>query len=116
MTFGIRIITLVNPLSRQSISVYSLPSTISLLLTVAMVMLVPLTIYRTKLVKEMPKDWPFWRKIFILLEGPMVVVNLFTYSFIPFVEAQTRMMFGKRMQIYPSKVRQNMLISKIKKY
>jgi hypothetical protein len=46
----------------------------------------------------MPKDWPFWRKMFILLEGPMVVVNLFTYSFVPFVEAQTRMMLGKRMK------------------
>jgi hypothetical protein len=98
MTFGIRIITLVNPLSRQSISVYSLPSTISLLLTIAMVMIIPITVLRTKLIKEMPKAWPFWRKIFVLLEGPMVVINLFTYSFLPFVEAQTRMMFGKRMK------------------
>jgi hypothetical protein len=63
-----------------------------------MVMIVPMTILRTKLIKQIPVEWAFWRKSFVLLEGPMVVINLFTYSFVPFVEAQTRMMFGKRMK------------------
>jgi hypothetical protein len=98
MTFGIPIITLINPFARQTYSVYSLPDTISLLLTIALIMLVPITFFRSKIVKPIPAEWPFWKKIMVLLEGPMVVVNLFTFSFFPFIEAQTRLMLGKRMR------------------
>ncbi|KKT82967.1 MAG: hypothetical protein UW82_C0051G0011, partial [candidate division WWE3 bacterium GW2011_GWC2_44_9] len=38
------------------------------------------------------------RKIIFLLEGPLVVINLLTFSFFPFLDAQTRMMFGKKMK------------------
>ncbi len=98
MTFGIPIITLVNPLVRQTISVYNLPDTISVLQTMALLMLVPLSVFRGRLTRPIPSDWPFWKKFLILLEGPMVVINLLTFSFLPYVEAQTRMMFGRRMK------------------
>ena len=33
-----------------------------------------------------------------LLEGPLIVINLLTFSFFPFLEAQTRMLLGKKMK------------------
>jgi hypothetical protein len=98
MTFGIPIITIVNPVARQTISVYSLPDAMSVILSLALVMLIPITIFRTKIIKPYPAGRPFWRRFLMLFEGPLVVVNLFTFSFLPFIEAQTRMMFGKRMR------------------
>jgi hypothetical protein len=98
MTFGIPLITLVNKEARQSISVYSLPEMISVILTIALIMLIPVTIFRSRIIKPVPESWPFWRKFLVIFEGPMVVINLFTFSFFPFIEAQTRMMFGRRMK------------------
>lgn len=97
ITFGFSLATLINPNLRQTSFAYSLPDTISFILTFTMLFLVPSFWLRSKLSSPMPKDWPIWRKSLILLEAPLVIVNLLTYSFIPFIDAQTRMMFGKKM-------------------
>jgi len=98
LTFGFTILTLVNPAIKQSSFAYSLPDAMSWVLTFTLVFLIPPTYYRAKLTPPMPKEWPLWRKLTINLEGLVVVINLLTFSFLPFVDAQTRMMFGKRMK------------------
>jgi len=98
LTFGFAILTTVNPAVKQSSFAYSLPDAMSWVLSFTLVFLIPPTYYRAKLTPPMPKDWPWWKKIVINLEGLVVVVNLLTFSFFPFVDAQTRMMFGKRMK------------------
>ena len=98
LTFGFTILTLVNPAIKQSSFAYSLPDAISWVLTFTLVFLIPPTYYRAKLTPPMPKEWSLWRKIFTNLEGMIVVINLLTFSFFPFIDAQTRMMFGKRMK------------------
>ena len=57
----------------------------------------------------MPKDWPVYKKLFAMLEGPLAIINLLTYSFVPFIEAQTRMLLGKKMKdlYHTPKVRAN---------
>lgn len=98
ITFGFGIATLVNPDIKQTSFAYSLPHVTSIILTFTMMFLIPGVILRSKISKPMPTDWPMWKKALVLLEGPLVLVNLLTYSFIPFVDAQTRMMFGKKMK------------------
>ncbi len=98
LTFGFAILTFVNPAVKQSSFAYSLPDAMSWVLTFTLVFLIPPTYYRAKLTPPMPKDWPIMKKLLINLEGMVVVVNLLTFSFFPFVDAQTRMMLGKKMK------------------
>lgn len=95
ITFGFGIITLVNQDVRQTTIAYKLPDIISAILTIGLVFLVPGLALRQKLVKPIPKNWPIWRRFMIIFEGPLVILNLLTFSFIPFLEAETKMMFGK---------------------
>ncbi len=107
ISFGFGIVTLVNPLVKQSSFAYSLPQIMSTILTGTLLCLIPATFYRMKLNKPMPKEWPFFRKLFVLLEGPLIIINLLTFSFVPWIEAQTRMMLGKKMKdlYYTPKIR-----------
>lgn len=98
MTFGISLVTLVNQDARQISLIYSLPRIMSVILTFALIFLIPVTLFRNKIASPPPQNWSFLRKASTILEGPMVIVNLFTFSLIPFIDAQTRMVFGKRMK------------------
>ncbi len=96
MTFGFGIMTLVNESVRQTTIAYRLPNTMSLILTIGLLFMIPFSILRKKLAAPFPRTMPWWRKIIILCEGPLIFINLLTFSFIPFLEAETKMMFGKR--------------------
>lgn len=98
ITFGFYILTATNKYVKQSNFAYSLPYSISIMLSSILVLIVPITYIKMKIVGPFPKDLPWWRKFMFLLEGPLVVINLLTFSFFPFLEAQTRMMFGKKMK------------------
>jgi hypothetical protein len=98
ITFGFGLVTLVNPLVKQSSFAYSLPDIMSVILALTLVFLLPGTFYRIKLVKPVPADWPFWKKAITFLEGPLIMMNLLTYSFFPWIHAQTKMLFGKKMK------------------
>jgi glycosyltransferase involved in cell wall biosynthesis len=98
ITFGFGLVTLVNPLVKQSSFAYSLPDIMSVILTLTLVFLIPGTFYRMKLVKPVPQDWPFWKKVITFLEGPLIMLNLLTYSFFPWIHAQTKMLLGKKMK------------------
>lgn len=99
ITFGFGIVTLVNPYVKQSNFAYSLPNIMSAILTITLVFLIPSTYYRNKLAGTPPKNWNLFKKFgVIFIEGPLVIINLLTYSFFPWVEAQTRLMLGKKME------------------
>ncbi len=98
ITFGFGLVTLVNPYVKQSNFAYSLPDIMSLILTITLIFLVPATILRMGLVTPMPRNWPIWRKFFVLLEGPLIMLNLLTFSFFPWVQAQTKMLLGHKMK------------------
>lgn len=98
LTFGFAILTFVNPAVKQSSFAYSLPDAMSWILTFTLIFLIPPTYYRAKLTPPMPKDWSIFKKLAMNLEGFVVMANLLTFSFFPFIDAQTRMMFGKRMK------------------
>lgn len=98
ITFGFGLLTLVNPNVKQSSFAYLLPDIMSIILTVTLIFLVPAAYYRSKLTPDIPKNWPFWKKTLIFAEGFVVIINLLTFSFFPLIEAQTRLMFGKKMK------------------
>ncbi|MBN1162864.1 glycosyltransferase family 2 protein [Patescibacteria group bacterium] len=96
ITFGFGLVTVVNPLVKQSNFAYSLPDIMSTILTVTLIFLIPGTIYRFKLSGPIPKEFPWWKKLLVYLEGPLIILNLLTFSFIPTIEAQTRLLLGKK--------------------
>ena len=98
VTFGFYILTATNKYVKQSNFAYSLPYSISIMLSAILVLIVPITYLKIKIVGGIPRNLPFWRKALFLLEGPLIVINLLTFSFFPFLEAQTRMMLGKKMK------------------
>lgn len=98
VTFGFYILTATNKYVKQSNFAYSLPYSISIMLSAILVLIIPITMLKIKIVGGIPKSLPIWRKALFLMEGPLIVINLLTFSFFPFLEAQTRMMFGKKMK------------------
>ena len=98
ITFGFGMVTLVNPYVKQSNFAYSLPNLMSIILTITLIFLIPGTYFRHKFTKPIPKNWSLWRRFLVLLEGPLIILNLLTFSFFPWIEAQTRMMFGKKLK------------------
>jgi len=108
ITFGFFLLTLANPNIRQTSLGYRLPQITGVILTSAFLLLLPLTILRTKITRPMPTTWPLWKKIWAYLEGPLVIINLLTYTFIPYLEAETRLMLGKRLEFWSTpKVRRS---------
>ena len=99
ITFGFAILTLVNEGVRQTTVAYRLPDVISAILTFGLILLIPTTIIRGKLITPPPKKRGYIRRFFSLLEGPLVIINLLTFSFLPYLEAETRMMLGKGFKV-----------------
>lgn len=107
ITFGYALLALVSETIRQTAIGYRLPEVISFVLTFGLIFILPSSIYRQKIIKPMPKGWPLWKKTLAWLEGPLVILNLLTFSFIPGLEAETKMMFGKHYKklYHTSKIR-----------
>ena len=107
ITFGFSIVTFVNHDVKQTNFAYNLPYITSFILTCTLIFLIPGTAIRFKMSKPIPGNWPLWKKTIAFFEGPMVIINLLTFSFFPFVEAQTRMLLGKKMKdlYYTPKIR-----------
>lgn len=107
ITFGFGIVTLVNPLVKQSSFAYSLPDIMSTILTLTLVFMIPGTFFRKSFTSPPPKEWSWIRRSLTYLEGPLIMLNLLTYSFLPWIHAQTMMLFGKKFKnlYYTPKVR-----------
>jgi hypothetical protein len=67
-------------------------------MTITLVFLLPGTYLRLKVAPAFPEKWGIFRKVLGFLEGFAVIVNLLTFSFFPYIEAQTRLMLGKKMK------------------
>jgi hypothetical protein len=98
ITFGFYILTAVNKYVKQSNFAYSLPYSVSIMLSAIVFLIIPITYIKIKIVGGIPKNLPLYRKVMFLLEGPLIVINLLTFSFFPYVDAQTRMLLGKKMK------------------
>lgn len=108
ITFGFTMVTLVNITFRSSSTVYALPNVLSLILTITLISFIPVGYIKKKLYEDSrPGGWKWWQVILVYLEGPVIMINLLTFSFIPWLYAETRMMFGEmpKVTFYTPKTR-----------
>jgi len=98
ITFGFAIFLVTNPEAKQLSISYLLPKTTSILLTTAFLFLIPVTFVREKITAAKPQEWSRWKRLATWLEAPLIIVNLLTYSFLPYLDAETRFMLGKKMK------------------
>lgn len=96
IAFGIPIVFFLNyELSRQVISI-TVPQTVSNLLTLATLFLIPNTIIKLFIIPKRPSNMSLIKFILILIvEAPLNIISLFTFGFLPFIESTTRMMLGQ---------------------
>ncbi len=100
ITFGSAMLTVVNPEIKLTTLGYLLPQISATVLTSALVILIPVMIFRNKIVRPIPKSWPWWKRLWTWVEGPLVIIKLLLYNFVPYLDAQTRMMVGKRLEFW----------------
>lgn len=97
LTFALPIVLLLNPQLSEYAFWYRAPQVISAIMSVAIIFLIPNTIYKAILAPKKPANWSWWRYFLILIiEAPLNLIVLFIYSTLPFVEASTRLMFGQK--------------------
>ena len=94
ITFALPILNLINPEYRYSAASYNLPVLMSYIFTGLMFLNLPI-VYLRRRITPIPKGWSVFRHIYDVLETGLIVVNMLTFAFIPFVQAQSELLFGK---------------------
>ncbi len=97
LTVAIPLIFLLNPQFNELVIWYTLPNTLSNIMGLTVIFLVPATIIKALVAPPKPAGWSnFHYYGIMLLEAPMNLITLLTFSFLPFIEASTRMMIGQK--------------------
>lgn len=94
ITFGLPILNIINQQYVYSAASYNLPTLMSYLLTGLLFLNIPIVFIRRKIM-PIPKGWKWWRHLLDFAETALVTVNMLTFTFIPYIQAQTEMMFGR---------------------
>lgn len=96
IAFGLPILLLFNTSLDNYVVSVTAPRILSALLNITTIFLIPTAILKILLIPKRPKKVSNLKFILsILIEIPLSIVVLLTYSFLPFVEATTRMMLGQ---------------------
>ncbi|MFS8130561.1 MAG: hypothetical protein ACMG57_01140 [Candidatus Dojkabacteria bacterium] len=96
IAFGIPILLLLNHELDNYVVSFTAPRMISTILNITSIFLIPTAILKILLIPEKPKDMSYLKlALLLIIELPLNIVSLLTFSFLPFVEATTRMMFGQ---------------------
>jgi len=93
MTVGLDLLGVFSNDYAYSSAAYNLPTAMSFLLSLLVVCNAFLIYYRRKLI-PIPKDWPLWRNVLDFGEVALIAVQMLTFGFIPYLQANTEMMFG----------------------
>lgn len=96
IAFGLPILLFFNQGLDNYVISYTAPRMISTILNITTIFLIPTAILKLLLIPPKPKEMKISRFILIIiLEIPLNIISLLTFSFLPFVEATTRMMLGQ---------------------
>ncbi|MEK7617230.1 MAG: glycosyltransferase family 2 protein [Patescibacteria group bacterium] len=98
VTFGSILIPLINPAFKASVLSVNLPIISSWILTCAFLGLFLTIFVHEKVVPKRPKNWSVLTKIFSYIQWLLVPIILITISSLPAIDAQTSLMFGKRLE------------------
>ncbi|MCC7289733.1 glycosyltransferase family 2 protein [bacterium] len=77
-----------------SSAAYNLPRMLSTVMTALMLLNLPIVFFRRR-ISPIPKGWSIFRHIWDFIETFLVTINMLTFAFIPFIQAQTELMLGK---------------------
>ncbi|MBI4038805.1 glycosyltransferase family 2 protein [Candidatus Daviesbacteria bacterium] len=98
VTFGSLLIPLVNPQFRLSVLSVNLPIVSSWILTTAFFGLFATIFVHEKLVPKRPASWSFFKIAWSYIQWLLVPLILITISSLPAIDAQTSLMFGRRLE------------------
>lgn len=93
LTFGLSIMGWISPTYQYTALAYNLQRALSYIFTAITLTNIPMTIFRHQ-ITPVPKSWKWWRYVWDFAETFLVTVNMLTFGFIPYVQAQTEMMLG----------------------
>jgi glycosyltransferase involved in cell wall biosynthesis len=94
LAFGLTIMGWLSPSYQYTVLAYNLQKALSYIFTVITLTNIPIVIFR-RMITPVPKSWKWWRHILDFAETFLVTVNMLTFGFIPYVQAQTEMMLGQ---------------------
>lgn len=98
VTFGSILIPIVNPDFKESVLSVNLPIISSWILTAAFLGLFATIYVHEKIVPKRPPDWSIFKKIWSYIQWVLVPIILITISSLPAIDAQTSLMFGKKLE------------------
>ncbi len=93
LTFGLSIMGWLSPTYQYTVLAYNLQKALSYIFTAITFTNIPMIIFRRQ-ITPVPKNWKWWRHLLDFAETFLVTVNMLTFGFIPYVQAQTEMMLG----------------------
>ncbi len=94
LTFGLTIMGWLSPSYQYTVLAYNLQRALSYIFTAITLTNIPIVIFR-RMITPVPKGWKWWRHVLDFAETALVTVNMLTFGFIPYVQAQTEMMLGQ---------------------
>ncbi len=98
VTFGSLFIPIINPNFKASVLSVNLPIVSSWILSAAFLGLFATIYVHEKTVPKRPKNWSLFKKVWSYIQWLLVPIILVTISSIPAIDAQTSLMFGKRLE------------------
>lgn len=98
LTLGSTIPPLVNPSFARTVLGYNLPRISSSILTLALVFLLVIIILDLKVKPPRPSTYPRWKLPLLYLQWLALPIVSFFFSALPGLDAQTRLMLGKRLE------------------
>jgi len=98
VTFGSLLIPLVNPNFKTSVLSINLPIISSWILTTAFFGLFATIFVHEKTVPKRPVNWSIFKIIWSYIQWLLVPIILITISSLPAIDAQTSLMFGKKLE------------------
>ncbi len=103
LTLGAALPPLLNPKFFQTSLGYNLPKLSQTILTICLISLAITIILDWKLQPEKDKNLSFWQKILYLLQWLLMPVATLFMSVLPGLDAQTKLLFGKRLEYWVTK-------------
>ncbi len=98
VTFGSLLIPLVNPQFRLSVLSINLPIVSSWILTATFLGLFATIFVHEKIAPRRPTNWSIFKKIWSYIQWLLIPLILITISSLPAIDAQTSLMFGKKLE------------------
>ncbi|MBI2338348.1 glycosyltransferase family 2 protein [Candidatus Daviesbacteria bacterium] len=98
VTFGSLLIPIVNPNFRASVLSVNLPIVSSWILTITFLGLFATIYVHEKVAPKRPKEWSAFKKLWSYIQWLLVPLILITISSLPAIDAQTSLMFGRKLE------------------